>query len=132
MVAVISTSLTADWRHAATPKHRVRVMAVANSSTDKNWLTRPPQAEHTEAASTHRRFGKCRRADLQGVFPQVVKRWISTFDLAPAAALEPLLQAGFSPENYCGSVGLSRSWLSASAAPPATLAMAFVLKDCAA
>lgn len=37
-----STSLPADWRHAATPKHTVNVNAVASSSTDKNWLTSAP------------------------------------------------------------------------------------------
>ena len=42
MVAVISVSLPADWRQAATPKHTVSVSVVSNSSTDRNWLTHTP------------------------------------------------------------------------------------------
>jgi len=47
MVAVISTSLPADWRQAATPKHTVSVNVVSNSSTDRNWLTHTPKQDHT-------------------------------------------------------------------------------------
>jgi hypothetical protein len=42
MVAVISTSVPADWRQAATPKHKVSRTAVTNNSTDRNWLTLTP------------------------------------------------------------------------------------------
>lgn len=50
--AVMSTSLPADWRQAATPKHTVSVRVVANSSTDKNWLT--PALRIFEEMSEHR------------------------------------------------------------------------------
>lgn len=52
MVAVMSTSLPADWRQAATPKHRVSVRAVANISMDKNWLT--PALRSKYRVSEHR------------------------------------------------------------------------------
>ena len=50
MVAVNSTSLPADWRQAATPKHTVSVNVVSNSSTDRNWLTRTPSKITRERA----------------------------------------------------------------------------------
>jgi hypothetical protein len=48
----MSTSLPADWRQAATPKHRVSVRAVANISMDKNWLT--PALRSKYRVSEHR------------------------------------------------------------------------------
>ncbi|UGX98457.1 hypothetical protein G6321_00026390 [Bradyrhizobium barranii subsp. barranii] len=50
MVAVISASLPADWRQAATPKHTVSVNVVSNSSTDRNWLTHTPSKITREGA----------------------------------------------------------------------------------
>lgn len=38
----------------------------------------PPQPGHWRTASTIGRVGKCRLADLEAVFPTVVKRWIIT------------------------------------------------------
>lgn len=67
----MSAFLSDDARQAATPKHNVRVRAVASRNIDRNWLTPILLDAAHRRATTECRFGKCRHADVMQIFPRL-------------------------------------------------------------